>query len=93
MQSKSEHPNQVEQDPHAFPPGAVYSEPWWRNMGYNTTSPAIAGGNVSNSSSLEYPNGSASNDSRSLSNGGVNEEEDDANKESQNTASSRSGIR
>ncbi|KAK3205271.1 hypothetical protein Dsin_019317 [Dipteronia sinensis] len=91
MQSKSENSNQLEPDPHAIPPTTVYSEPWWRGVGYNTISPVVTGGNASNSSSLDDPNGSESNDDQSLSNGGVNEEEEVAKKESQTTASSRPG--
>lgn len=41
---------------------------------------------------LDGPNGSLSNDDQSLSNGGVNEDDDDASKESQATASSQSGT-
>ncbi|XP_031272028.1 nuclear transcription factor Y subunit A-1 [Pistacia vera] len=89
MRPKSESSNQLEPDPHAIPPG-TYSEPWWRNAGYNIIPPSGAGANPSNSSSLEGPNGLDSNDGPSMSNDGVNEEDDDANKESQNTASSRS---
>uniref|UniRef100_A0A2N9IUQ6 Nuclear transcription factor Y subunit n=2 Tax=Fagus sylvatica TaxID=28930 RepID=A0A2N9IUQ6_FAGSY len=91
MQSKSENGNRLEPDSHAIPPTGVYSEPWWRTIGYNPISPAMTGGNISNSSSLECPNGgSDSNDGQSLSNGGPNGEDDDGIKESQNTASSRS---
>lgn len=90
MRSKSERTNQLEPDPNAIPPGAAYTEPWWRGVGYNSISPALAGANVSNSSSLDCPNGSESNDAKSISNDGLNEEDDDANKESQATASSRS---
>lgn len=91
MRSKSESTDQLEPNPNAIPPGAVYSEPWWRGVGYNSISPALAGGNVSNSSSLDCPNGSESNDAQSMSNDGLNEEDDDANKESRAPASSRSG--
>lgn len=90
MRSKSERTDQLEPNPNAIPPGAVYSEPWWRGVGYNSISPALAGGNVSNSSSLDCPNGSESNDAQSMSNDGLNEEDDDANKESRAPASSRS---
>ncbi|EOY32683.1 hypothetical protein QUC31_019320 [Theobroma cacao] len=89
MQSKSEGGSRLEPDLHGVPPTAVYSEPWWRNIGYSAISPGVRGGNTSNSSSMECPNGSESNDGQSLSNGGVNEE-DDGNKETQTTASSRS---
>lgn len=93
MQSKSENGNRLEPDSHAIPPTGVYSEPWWRTIGYNPISPAMTGGNISNSSSLECPNGgSDSNDGQSLSNGRPNGEDDDGIKESQNTASSRSGA-
>ncbi|KAF5471203.1 hypothetical protein F2P56_011656 [Juglans regia] len=91
MQQKSEKPNRLDPRSHAIQPPAVYTEPWWRNIGYNPISPAVTGGNVSNSSSLECPDaGSDSNDGQSLSNNEPNEEGDDATKESQNTASSRS---
>ncbi|KAF7816041.1 nuclear transcription factor Y subunit A-1-like [Senna tora] len=55
-------------------------------------SQAMAGANASNSSSLECPNGdSESNDGQSLSNSELNEEEDDATKESPATAPNQSG--
>ncbi|XP_040992249.1 nuclear transcription factor Y subunit A-1 isoform X1 [Juglans microcarpa x Juglans regia] len=91
MQSKSENTNRLDPGSHAIPPSSVYPEPWWRNIGYNPISPAVTGGNVSNSSSLECPNArSDSNDGHSLSNNKLNEEDDDATKESQNTTYSRS---
>ncbi|KAG6679268.1 hypothetical protein I3843_14G119400 [Carya illinoinensis] len=91
MQQKSEKPNQLDPRSHATQPPAVYTEPWWRNIGYNPISPSVTGGNVSNSSSLECPDaGSDSIDGQSLSNNEPNEEGGDATKESQNTASSRS---
>lgn len=92
MQSKSETENRLHADHHTIPPNSVYSEPWWRGVGYNPISPAVTGRNASNSSSLECPNGgSESNDDRSLSNDEPNEDDDDdATKESQIT-SPRSG--
>jgi len=91
MQSKSENANRLEPGSHAIPQAGVYSEPWWR-IGYNPMSPVMTGGNVSNSSSLECPNGvSDSNDGQSPSNGGLNEDDDDATKESQNTSSRSAG--
>ncbi|OMO81696.1 CCAAT-binding transcription factor, subunit B [Corchorus capsularis] len=89
MQSKSEGRSRLEPDPHGVPANAVYSEPWWRNIGYGGISAGVRGGNASNSSSMECPNGSESNDGQSLSNGGLNED-DDGNKETQTTATSRS---
>lgn len=90
MQSKSESTNRLRSDPHSFPPSSVYSEPWWRGVGYNPMSQAMAGANASNSSSLECPNGdSESNDDQSMSN---NEEDDDATKESPATAPNQSGV-
>ena len=91
MQPKSEGGSRLEPDPHGVHPTAVYSEQWWHNIGYGAISPVVRGGNASNSSSMECPNGSESNDGQSLSNGGLNEE-DDGNKEIQTTASSRSGT-
>lgn len=84
MQSKSENGNRLEPDSHAIPPTSVYPEPWYH---------AMTRGNISNSSSFECPNGgSESNDGQSYSNGRLNGEDDDGAKESQNTASSRSGA-
>ncbi|KAL5566657.1 hypothetical protein UlMin_029821 [Ulmus minor] len=61
-------------------------------MGYNNISTPLTGGNASNSSSLECPNGaSESNDDRSFSNG-QNEEDDDAAKEPRMSTSPRSGY-
>ncbi|XP_039065747.1 nuclear transcription factor Y subunit A-1-like isoform X2 [Hibiscus syriacus] len=89
MQSKSEGGRRLEPDLHGVPPTTFYSEPWWRSNGYGAISPRVGGGNASNSSSRECPNGSESNDSQMLSNGGVNKE-DDVNKGTQTTISSRS---
>ena len=93
MQSKSETANRLRSDPHTYPPTNAYSEPWWRGIGYNPISQAVVGANASNSSSLECPNGdSESNDGQSLSNSGLNEEDDDATKESQATDPNQSGA-
>ncbi|KAI4306699.1 hypothetical protein L6164_029954 [Bauhinia variegata] len=92
MQSKSETANRLRSDPHTFQMTNVYSEPWWHGTGYNPISQAIAGANASNSSSLEGPTGdSESNEGQSLSNSELNEEDDDATKESQATAPNQSG--
>lgn len=93
MQSKSQSRNQLGADPHSIPPTGMYSEPWWRGVGYNSPNPPMMGANVSNSSSLNCPNdGSESNDDQSLSNDGPNEEDDDDAKESKMNKSPRSGI-
>ncbi|KAI4305086.1 hypothetical protein L6164_028475 [Bauhinia variegata] len=92
MQSKSETANRLRSDPHTFQATNVYSEPWWRGIGYNPISQVMAGANASNSSSMECPNGdSESNEGQSLSNGELNEEDDDATKESQPTTPNQSG--
>ncbi|XP_021812081.1 nuclear transcription factor Y subunit A-1 [Prunus avium] len=93
MQSKSETENRLHADHHTIPPNSVYSEPWWRGVGYNPISPAVTGRNASNSSSLECPNGgSESNDDRSLSNDEPNEDDDDdATKGSQITSPRSAG--
>nr|AFK33746.1 unknown [Lotus japonicus] len=92
MQSKSEAANRLRSDPHSFQPGSVYSEPWWRGVGYNPMAQTMSGANASNSSS-EGPNGdSESNDEgQSLSNSGMNEEDDDATKDSQAADPNQSG--
>lgn len=94
MQSKSETANRLRSDPHSFQPGSVYSEPWWRGIGYNPMAQTMAGANASNSSSLECPNGdSESNEEgQSLSNSGMNEEDDDATKDSQPAAPNGTGA-
>ncbi|KAJ1390331.1 hypothetical protein SESBI_37546 [Sesbania bispinosa] len=93
MQSKSETANRLRSDPHSFQPSGVYAEPWWRGIGYNPMAQAMSGANASNSSSLECPNGdSESNEEgQSLSNSGMNEEDDDATKDSQPAAPNQSG--
>ncbi|XP_027334272.1 nuclear transcription factor Y subunit A-1 isoform X1 [Abrus precatorius] len=92
MQSKSETANRLRSDPHSVQPSSVYSEPWWRGIGYNPIAQTMAGTNPSNSS-LECPNGdSESNEEgQSLSNSGMNEEDDDATKDSQPAALNQSG--
>lgn len=91
MQSNSKGANQLG-PPHSAPPSSVYSEPWWRGVGYNPVSTTMNEGNVSKSPSPECPDGgSLSNDAESHSNGGLNEEDDNI-KESQATASSRSST-
>nr|KYP73515.1 Nuclear transcription factor Y subunit A-1 [Cajanus cajan] len=92
MQSKSETENQLKSNSHSFTPNNAYSEPWWRGIQYNPVPQAMLGVNASNSSSLERLNGdSESSEDRSLSNNGLNEEDDNATKESQPTAPRKSG--
>ncbi|WJX31385.1 hypothetical protein P8452_19817 [Trifolium repens] len=92
MQPKSETANQLRSDPHSFQPSGVYSEPWWRGAGYNPVaqSKSMSG---ANSSSLDCPNGdSESNEEdQSMSNSAMNEEDDDAAKDSQPAAPNQSG--
>ncbi|KAM2508137.1 hypothetical protein FF1_030314 [Malus domestica] len=89
MQPKSEAENRLHA--HTVPPSSVYSEPWWQSVGYNPIFPTGTGRNVSNTSSLECPNGlSESNDDQSLSNDEANEDDDDTAKDS-HTTSPRSG--
>ncbi|GMQ00792.1 hypothetical protein CsSME_00047713 [Camellia sinensis var. sinensis] len=87
MQSKSKSASQVEANPYNISPSAVCAEPWWRSTGYNYVPPAVIGGNTSNSSSLEQ-----SKDGQSQSDGALDEDEDDAIRESQISASPRSSI-
>lgn len=94
MQPKSETANQVRSDPHSLQAGGVggvYSEPWWRGVGYNPVVQTMSG---ANSSSLDCPNGdSESNEEgQSMSNSGMNEEDDDAAKDSQPAAPNQSGA-
>lgn len=78
MQSKSKSVNHLGSEPPNMQQTSSYSEPWWRSIGYNHISPPPAGGNVSNSTSLECTNGaSESNDGQSMSNDDLNEDDDD----------------
>ncbi|PRQ32964.1 putative transcription factor Hap2/NF-YA family [Rosa chinensis] len=87
MQPKSDTENRIPADRHTIPPSTVSSEPWWRTVGYNPTSPAVAGINASNSSSFERPKSrSESSDDKSVSDDGSNEDDDNATKKSQMTS-------
>ncbi|CAK7331044.1 unnamed protein product [Dovyalis caffra] len=88
MQSKPEKTNGLEPNPNNIQEYTVHSEPWWRNIGYSSIPPAMTGGNASNS---EGHNGSESNDDQSLSSSRLNEEDADATKDSQASASSQLG--
>ncbi|KAG5517555.1 hypothetical protein RHGRI_038078 [Rhododendron griersonianum] len=80
MQSKLENSSRIEANQYNISSSSACSEPWWRNMNYNSISPALIARNTSNSSSTE-----PSRDGQSQS-----EEDDDAIIESQITASSPS---
>ncbi|KAK2967822.1 hypothetical protein RJ640_027716 [Escallonia rubra] len=80
MQSKPDTTNRIE-DTYKITPSALYPEPWWRNNGYVSNSPAVMHGNASDSSSVER-----SIDGQSQCDSGRNEEDDDASKESQLSA-------
>lgn len=82
MQSKLENSSRIEANQYNISSSSACSEPWWRNMNYNSISPALIARNTSNSSSTE-----PSRDGQSQS-----EEDDDAIIESQITASSPSGT-
>ncbi|KAE9598583.1 putative transcription factor Hap2/NF-YA family [Lupinus albus] len=91
MQSKSE-TNRISLGPHSFQPSNGYAEHWWHGIGYNPIAQTMCGANTTNSSSLGCPNGdSESNeDSQSLSNSRMNEEDDSATKDSQIAAPNQS---
>ncbi|KAE9591154.1 putative transcription factor Hap2/NF-YA family [Lupinus albus] len=90
MQSKSE-TNGMRSDPRSFQPSIGYAEHWWRGIGYNPIAQTMSKANTTNSSSLDCPNGdSESNEEgQSLSNNGLNEEDDGATKDSQHAASNQ----
>ena len=87
MQSKSESASQIEANPYKILPSAALSEPWWRHTNYNSISSAVIAENTSNSYSREQ-----SKDYQSQSDDGVDEEDDDAIKESHISASPHSGT-
>ncbi|XP_009767513.1 nuclear transcription factor Y subunit A-1 [Nicotiana tabacum] len=78
MPSNTTSANREEPNAYNGPRSAVYSEPWWNSAGYNPVSPGLMRGTASDSSSLEQ-----SMDGQSQSDGGINEEEDDAPEKSQ----------
>ncbi|CAL1409625.1 unnamed protein product [Linum trigynum] len=87
MQSKPGAGHSLPPDSHVVLPSyGVPSEPWWRGVGYHSVAAGMPIGNAKNSTE-----GSESTDDQSVSDDRTNEEEDnDAAKESQATASSRS---
>ncbi|XP_073141195.1 nuclear transcription factor Y subunit A-1-like [Henckelia pumila] len=77
MQPKSKGANQVESKLFDATNSNICSEPWWNNGGNTSFSPAMMRDKASDSSSLEQ-----SADGHSQSEGGINEEDDDAVKHS-----------
>ncbi|PHU03256.1 Nuclear transcription factor Y subunit A-9 [Capsicum chinense] len=78
MPSNSKIANREETNAYNGPRSTVYSEPWWNSAVYNPVSPGLMRENASDSSSLEQ-----SVDGQSQSDGGINEEDDDAPEKSQ----------
>lgn len=87
MPSNTTSANREEPNAYNGPRSAVYSEPWWNSAGYNPVSPGLMRGTASDSSSLEQ-----SMDGQSQSDGGINEEEDDAPEKSQSIVPLHAGI-
>ncbi|CAI0450096.1 unnamed protein product [Linum tenue] len=87
MQSKPAAAHSLPPDSHAVLPSyGVPSEPWWRGVGYHSVAASMPIGNAAISTGR-----SESNDDQSVSDDRTDEEEgNDAAKESQATASSRS---
>lgn len=77
MQPKSESSNRVEAHPHIMQTSAVFTEPWWRGIGYNPTSPADPGRNETHAPLGCINGGSESNGGQSQSNEERVEEDDD----------------
>ncbi|KAL3354285.1 hypothetical protein AABB24_018768 [Solanum stoloniferum] len=78
MPSNSKSTNREETNAYNVPRSTVYPEPWWNSAVYNPVSPGLMRENASDSSSLEQ-----SVDGQSQSDGGINEEDDDAPEKSQ----------
>ncbi|XP_055833905.1 nuclear transcription factor Y subunit A-1-like [Solanum dulcamara] len=81
MPSNSKSTNREETNAYNGPRSTVYPEPWWNGAVYNPVSPGLMRENASDSSSLEQ-----SVDGQSHSDGGINEEDDDAPEKSQSIA-------
>jgi len=94
MQSKPGRENEEEVNNHnAVQQPMMYAEPWWKNNSFGVVPQARPSGIPSNSSSLDCPNGSESNDVHSASeDGALNGENDGTWKDSQAATSSRSGL-
>uniref|UniRef100_A0A1J3CVT0 Nuclear transcription factor Y subunit n=1 Tax=Noccaea caerulescens TaxID=107243 RepID=A0A1J3CVT0_NOCCA len=92
MQSKSGRGNEAEVSHHTdHQQPMMYPEPWWKNNSFGVVPLARPSGIPSNSSSLECPNGSESNDVHSASeDGALNADNDATWKDSQAATSSRS---
>ncbi|XP_015056881.1 nuclear transcription factor Y subunit A-1 [Solanum pennellii] len=78
MPSNSKSTNREETNAYNVPRSTVYPEPWWNGAVYTPVSPGLIRENASDSSSLEQ-----SVDGQSQSDGGFNEEDDDAPEKSQ----------
>ncbi|KAK4358884.1 hypothetical protein RND71_021113 [Anisodus tanguticus] len=78
MPSDSKSTNREETNVYNGPGSTVYPEPWWNSAGYSPVNPGLMRENASDSSSLEQ-----SADGQSQSDGGINEEDDDAPEKSQ----------
>ncbi|XP_010492016.1 PREDICTED: nuclear transcription factor Y subunit A-1-like isoform X2 [Camelina sativa] len=92
MQSKPGRENEEEEvNQHAVQQPMMYPEPWWKNNSFNVVPQARPSIVPSNSSSLDCPNVSESNDVHSASeDGALNGENDGTWKDSQAATSSRS---
>lgn len=86
--------NEAEVNHHGVQQPMMYPEPWWKNNSFGVVPQERPSGIPSNSSSLECPNGSESNDVHSASedDGALNGENDGTWKDSQAATSSRSGL-
>lgn len=87
MPSNSKSANREETNAYNGPRSTVYSEPWWNSAVYNPVSPGLMRESASDSSSLEQ-----SVDGQSQSDGGINEEDDDARDKSQAIVPLHAGI-
>lgn len=87
MPSNSKSTNREETNAYNGPRSTVYPEPWWNSAVYNPVSPGLMRENASDSSSLEQ-----SVDGQSHSDGGINEEDDDAPEKSQSITPLHAGI-
>lgn len=87
MPSNSKSTNREETNAYNVPRSTVYPEPWWNGAVYTPVSPGLMRENASDSSSLEQ-----SVDGQSQSDGGINEEDDDAPEKSQSVVPLHAGT-
>lgn len=91
MHSKPENANSKEPDAQGIPPVTIFSQPWWKGVGYSVVSPAVLLDSSSKSSSLEMAEGGVGTKAGQLQADDGRNEGADVGKEMQNM-NAQSGV-